>query len=288
MHFPSVIFSTRSFAKIMVISLTGCGVCSLGGFLFAFGQAATGKDLNALSMEVAAMEKLDALAITPRQLEMLAYWAPKTAERSRRRQPAKASPKFHKAIRDLHDALALKKDEDIIADREFEVAELRESEKPVLDDDFETTEAARNTAPDFYRLFKVSQLAALLGSLDRADPQDLVRHALRRSRQLKGREWHDARAEAVEEIAPLLAGLDQARTEALGRQIAQLLDQAHAMTKDEFEKHEPRLRQEARKIAGAVGPTQVLENRALLELARLLSNPGLAAAVEMRQKAERK
>lgn len=267
------------------------GACLLllaWAFLFQAGMGRAGeakKDLNQVSMTIKALQALDSLELGPKQLEAIALWVKETAS-DREREPAKASPKYRKVLQALLTAI-VKSDEK--AEELFgTLAELQDSEEFELDDGIEITDAARPRAAEFHRLLAASQLAAYLGSLDISNPLMLFRDALQQSRELKGQEWDDARAAAVEEIAQLWAGLDQEKEEQLSEKISALLDKGHGMSKVEFKKNAAKLRAEARDLAKDITPIDVLRNRVELNLAELLSNPMLADAIAARQKGKKK
>ncbi len=248
----------------------------------ALGQEAASKDLNTLSLEVAALQELNALDLSSEQLKVLAGFAKETVEKPHDRDPARVNLPLRKAMLALHAALARKKGPDVVLNLQAQVAEIKDLDLVTLDDGWETTVPARVKVRELFRLLKPSQAASLMGKVSDSDPEDLVREALEQSQKLTGKEWKDAREEAVAEISRALAGPDEAKAAKIGRQVALLLHRAHAMKKNDFKKQRRGLHQEARRMTGSVRPIQVLENRALLELARFLSNPGLPGAIDAR------
>lgn len=250
----------------------------------AGAQEASTKDLNTLSMEIAAMQKLDGLAITPVQLKLIAGWVNETAEKPRDRDPARVNLKFRKAMLELHAALAHKKGTDDIVNLQIKATEIKTTDAVELDDDHGITESAKKRAPELYRQMKTAQVFSLLTSVDDSEPEEELLSALNQSRELKDKEWRDARDETAAEAAAALAGVDGAKAARINEQVKQFLDKAHALTEDEFTKKKAELRQEIEKVAASAQPLDVLYNRALLNLARFLSSPALPAVVEIRLK----
>lgn len=246
------------------------------------GQDAAHKDLNTLSLEVTVMERMDAMGITPEQLAVLAVLAKETAEKPRDRDPARVNLKLRRAVLELHAALVKKKGDDYLTNLRLRVAEIKKKDKVELDDNWETTAAARAKAAEFLRLLKPTQVSWLLVSVDDTDPEELLRDAIRRSRILKELNWTEARNETVNDLSEALGGTDTDRADEIGQQVGMLLDRAHAMKEPEYKKQEARILEEARAMIRKVGPLRILENRATLSVARFLSNPALPAAVEQR------
>lgn len=248
------------------------------------GQDASSKDLNTLSLEIAAMRKLDGLAITLEQLKFIAGWVNETAEKPRDRDPARVNLKYRKAMLDLHAGLAQKKGPDVVVALQVKVNDIKALDRVELDDDHGTTEKARKRAPELFKRLKTPQVFALLTSAEDSDPEELLRTALKQSRELKDKEWRDARDEAGTEVSTALAGVDDAKARLVKEQVVALLDKAQALSKEEFAKSESGFQQAIEKLAASVTPIDVLRNRAMLNLATVLSNPTLPAVVEIRLK----
>lgn len=267
---------------MLVVALTSCLIVAPSA-----AQEAANKDLNTLSLEVTAMERMDALGIAPEQLAVLAVLAKETAEKPRDRDPARVNLKLRRAVLELHAALAKKKGEDYVTNLRLRVAEIKKKDKVELDDDWETTAAARVKAADFLRHLKPTQVSWLLVSVDDSDPEELLRDALRRSRILKELNWTEARNETVNDLRDALGGVDMEKADEIGGQVGLLLDRAHKMKEPEYKKQERQLLDEAKTLIRKVGPVRILENRATLGIAKFLSNPALPAAVELRLAATR-
>jgi hypothetical protein len=63
-----------------------------------------------------------------------------------------------------------------------------------------------------------------------------------------------------------------------------LLIQVRALTEEEFKAQRPELEKMARAIVGDLSPLDVLRHALVQDLAELLSNPRLAAAIDARLK----
>jgi hypothetical protein len=238
-----------------------------------------------LAVEVAALRTLYGLKTTPEQMQLLKKLAPRTMEKARARKGT-ASKEYAEQLTELRNALVDASDDDRIGDAEDTLDQLHESEKPDLDDGVEVTAAARQQVPELLRQLKASQLANYLGQVadDVADPLDRLTESLAKVRGLKGEEWKEKRDEVADEVARLVAGLDEDRAGKVNDAVVTLLTAAHGLADEEFKAQRPQLEEKARRIAGDVGPTEVLRHTVEHALAELLSNPRLTAAVEARLK----
>lgn len=259
------------------------------GLLVALAPQAEAKgvegDANVLSMEVIALQALHQLQPTPEQLEELKRLAATTAEKVGPRRQVEVSDKFHKALAELRDALVEGKEERI-DELNRALDQMREKEKPDLDDFTEISDAARREAPALLRKFSARQAAGFLAdyAADFPDPVEMLTGACEEVRKLSRREWGGLRDDVAEQVGWLVAGLDGEAEEKVREQAAALLTRARNLKEDDFKKQRPQLEKAARELAGKVGPTDV--HRHFLEhaLAEVLSNPRLAAAAEARLK----
>src|SRR6266849_6203929 len=120
----------------------GLGILALTMLPFLAQSArADGKDDAAqLSLQIAALQMLHQFDASPAQMEALAKLA-KDTTKARPRKP-KASDKVRQALAELRNAL-VEGDDDKIGELTDRVDDLRSTEKADLDDDIETTAAAR-------------------------------------------------------------------------------------------------------------------------------------------------
>src|ERR1043165_9973058 len=113
-------------------------------------------DLNLIHLEVDALQVLDTLELTPKQLESLASLAKETSEKPRARQQPKVSAEYRKTLLALHAALK-KNAAEQAEELQDKLNELAEKEDVEFDDEVETTEAARSKATDFLRSLRVGE-----------------------------------------------------------------------------------------------------------------------------------
>jgi hypothetical protein len=243
-------------------------------------------DLNDLSLEINALQTLNTLNLTDDQLLQLQSWAPQTVQKGQKREAAKASKEYRDKLVQLRAALLDASDADKIDQLYEEVDELRDAEKPTVDDGVELSASARKKAPAVLKLLKVQQLTAYLAALndDLGDPLDRLLNALPSIRSIKGDEWKQRRAEIVDEIVRQAAGVDSAKAEKLDDQITALLSQAHSMTDAEFKAKQPGLEKTARELLGDIGPLDLVRLAVERGLAELLSNPRLTVVLNARLK----
>jgi hypothetical protein len=274
----------------------GARLAALAALTLVAGVACTadappaGKaDPNTLSLEVAALQLLNQLDLTTAQMQALAKMAKDVTPKEVKRQPAKASEKLRKALLDLRDAL-VQGDQDKIDDLNDTLDDLKDSEKPELDDEVEIVDAARRLAPEALRLLSVRQTASYLGLYgdDVPDPAASLRDALEKAPGADDKEWKDLRDDTAEEVGWLVAGLDMAQAQKVSEKAGALLDRAHKLKPDEFKEQRTELEKAAREVLGDVGPLDILRHVLERDLAELLSNPQIPAALEARLKQGKK
>jgi hypothetical protein len=250
------------------------------------GKQETEPILSELSMEVNALETLHQLRLNNAQLEKLRLWAKETAQPPRQREPGKASKEFRAKLQEKRAALVNDDDNDLIDQVADQLNELREQEEPTIDDGVDVTPAARQRAPEAFKLLKANQLAGYVAQVADAvpDPLNLLRAAFTDVRQLKGSAWREKRDEIADEVSRLVVGLDVDKADRVNDRVAALLIRVHGLTNEEFARQQPDLDKAARKIVGNVSALEVLRHYVEVDLANLLSNPRLAAALEARLK----
>jgi hypothetical protein len=221
-------------------------------------------------------------------LEALARLAPETAEKPRARQPAKASTNVLNLMKALREAL-IAGDDDRIADLSEKLDQATEAEKTALDDTSDLTDPARKHADEVFKLLSVRQVAAYLANNPDAvdDPVELLMEALDQGRAMKGEDWKTFRQDTIEEIGILLGGLSGPGAKAFHAKVGGLLDKAHKLSDDDYKAQRADFDKDIQKLAHDVGTMKIVHNAVTRDLAELLSNPQLAAAVELRQKRPR-
>jgi hypothetical protein len=236
-------------------------------------------DLNDLSLEIAALQLIYQFEFTPSQLQALAKLAKNTAAPTERK-PVKGSDKLRGLMLELRSALR-KRDEAKIDELTDKVDELKEKEKVDLDDSVEPTHAARKAALEAARLLTTRQMLDYLNVYDELpDPAVSVRDALKNGLKLKDKDWTSIRDEAAAEVAWLVAGFDKEREKKVSKQTVALLDKAHAWKEKELTDQQAELDRALQEIMGDVGPAEVLRHIVEHDLADLLANPQLPAAIE--------
>jgi hypothetical protein len=241
-------------------------------------------DLTQLCLEVQALRMLATLQATPAQMKALAALAPETAAKRPEAKECKASPKVRRTLHVLRDALAESDVEGVTyLGNKFDA--LREAEDCELNDSFDVTPAARERAPDAVRLFRTRQIAAYLNSYgdELAEPVTGVMNALDQGQGLKDKEWQEMRDAAADDVGWQIGGLDTERVSQVRKQVKEFLDKAHALKADEFKEQRPELEKQVRdKIVGKVDAILVMRHVLERDLAQLLSNPELPAALKVR------
>ena len=168
-------------------------------------------DLNNISLEVAALQVLHDLELTPAQITALTKLARESAPKGQKREPAKASADLAKALTALHTALT-KGDDNAIGDAQEKLNALMEKEQPELDNAISLTQAAREKAGDALKLLNVRQAGNFLSSQELTDPAEFLRSALEEVRKLKDKELEDEIAMMVravrEGVPPAATGAD--------------------------------------------------------------------------------
>jgi hypothetical protein len=241
--------------------------------------------LNEVGLEINAYQTLKQFEFSFTQLEQLQKWAKETAQKESKREPAKTSKEYAQKLRDLHKALVAN-DEDRVDHLNDELDELREKEKPAVDDGVDISDAARKRAPEASRILKPAQLAKYLGKTadDVVDPFDRLVTGLDEVRPLQGAEWKAKRDDIADEISRLVAGLDQKKADKVNDDVVALLIRVRGLKDADFQKQRAELDQAARKVIGNVTAHDVLRNQTELALAELLSNPRLHAVLSVRLK----
>jgi hypothetical protein len=240
--------------------------------------------LSNLSLEVEALQTLHRFQMTTRQLEALSRLAADTVGKSTPREDGKGSGKLQKTLTELRDAL-LRGDEDRIERLEEQLEALQDAEDPDLDDEVELTPAARRRASEVLQSLSPRQVAGFLATFSEPpDPLDRLLGALDVVGKLKDDQWKTLTEDIAEELSWQLGGVDANRSRAVGESVRQFLSMVRSLNEKEFKKQRADLEKSARQFVTQVPPTAVLHNVVEHELAELLSNPRLSAALEARLK----
>jgi hypothetical protein len=199
------------------------------------------------------------------------------------RKLIKVSEKFRKTLVALRDAMVAGDDEKI-DDLFRKVDELRQKEDPEFDD-IEITDEARKQAPALVRSLSARQVAVFVSSVaDFPDPVERLTQTMDEGRKLRGKEWQALRDDTAFQVGWLIAGLDVKVEEKAREQATALLNKAYKLTDKTYATDRASLLQEARTIAGKLGPTDVIRNFMERVLAETLSSYRLTAALDARAK----
>jgi hypothetical protein len=240
------------------------------------------QDVNELSLEVHALQRLHQLNLSDAQLEAFGKLVSQVTETPRERVPGTATENFRRTLVDLRDALAVQDDESV-NDLNERIGGLYETEPPELDDGIEIVESARKLAPNAVKMLKPGQIAAHLSTYGDSLPsplEDLVQ-ALGEARKLTPAAWRAQRDALCDPIADALAGLNEEQAHKLGERIMALLLEARRLTDSEFKAKKLDFEKAARLIVGDVGPVDVLKHQIERDLAELLSNPRTNHAISV-------
>jgi hypothetical protein len=246
--------------------------------------------LSNLSMEVTALQTIRVLRLTPDQMRTLRHWTPETAQQERIPKGVTASRDYRNLLAALHAALVDGEDDDKIDELVDQLMELREAEEPELNDAIETTDAARKRAPEVFAFLSARQLASYLGAYgeDFPDPVDLLRQALKEVHDLQGDDFTELRDNVAEQVALLIAGLDDAEARLIRLRVVKWLDEVQALSDEQFKAQKADLEAAAQRTVGKVSALRVLRNVVERDLAELLSNPRLSRALDVRLRRENK
>jgi hypothetical protein len=274
-------------ARLFVVCLIWIWTWSCPTFAWADDttkqDGAAQSELNDLSLEVTALQMLHQFQFTPAQLERIRACAKECAETGRQREAGQASKEFRDKLRELHKALLFSNDADLIDQLSDELDDLRNEEKPGLEDDVKITKESRKHAPTILRLLKANQYAAYSALLvDLIDPMDLLTESIDKVREIDRAEWRAQRKKIAAEIGRLVGGVDAAKEEEMKKAVSALLTRARKLSPREFEQQRADLDKTVREIIGPISPADILRNEIEYSIAELLSNVRLTAALAAR------
>lgn len=238
------------------------------------------EDPNAMTMEVAALQTLRDLDLSPSQLDVLAKIVQEAPVEDRQRKAAKVSIAYRNALRSLRDALR-RADEQHASQFREKLDELQEKEEPVLDSECAISTDARKHAGAALRLLTVRQLGILVGSLDLADPAELLVAGIESVRGLKNQEKDEEIKRLADEVAWVVGGADEDAAAKVRESATKLLERAVAIPSQQQLKLQQRaLEAEARQVVGNVDNIMMLGHSLEYGMAELLSNPRLDSAIK--------
>jgi hypothetical protein len=238
-----------------------------------------------LALEIDVLRTLYYLKATPEQFEAILKLAKGAAAPAKKRKKSKVSAEYRRLMEEVREALA-EDDEERVETLEDQLEERTITETPEIDDTVEITDSARKRAPQVLKLLRAPQAATFLGmhAEQIADPSERLREALAKVRGWKLAEWQEHREALGEEIGVLVGGVDREKFVKARDAVIDLLSRARIMKDSEHENKCVELENEAAKITGHVGPTDVLRHFLENALARMLSNPRVESALHARAK----
>jgi len=236
-----------------------------------------------LRLKAQALTALHELNLTHEQLSSLKSLAADTAGKAP--SAPRLGPKLKKTLTDLCDALA-KDDEEQIADLQEKVDRLEEDNN--LDEaGVDPTDAAKKKAPDALKLLTAGEITNLISlhSDEIAGPDRVLIDALDEARSQSDHDFADFRDDVADDVSTLANGYEKDSSK-LAKQVSGFLDRVKKLSDEEFKSKRKDLEEEARKIAGSHEAFTVIRHWAEREIAELISNPELPAAIEARLSAE--
>ncbi len=245
-------------------------------------------DLNQISLRVQALQTIYEFDMSPEQLRDLRASAGGSAS-TQQRVAAKGNAKLSAALREFYDALVEGTNDERISKARIQLSDALGDENVHLDDDVHPTPAARMKAAKVVGVLKSSQIAAYLASHadEVADPVELMVGTLDELRELREENAPGAAEEIASTIqensetaARLVVGADEAKAKTLSDQVSAWLKARSESEPAETPAAKKALEDSARKIIGDVPPMKVLNNWMEQQIAELLSNPQLPAAIE--------
>jgi hypothetical protein len=260
-----------------------------GRWLAGARRQAKGKapDMNMISLEVAAFRTLRTLRATRGQTEALLKLVKEDFVKDSKREDAKTTLKFRKALLGLRAEFrrAGMEDDDEDVKAATEKVDLLADDDEALDDGVDVTTAAGIASADAMRLFTPQQVFALLKSAEEeiTDPTTVLLDALADGLTVPAEDWKTIRDDAASQVAWMIGGLNPKGSAKFRAEAMKWLDTKHAtkMKPPEFDKQRAALRADANEKFKAQ-PIVVLSNIARHRMAELLSNPRLPAALKAR------
>lgn len=285
-----------SIRMMLVVGLAG-GLLHVSGSAEAAGRpnrndrnskkpaAGPNAALNDLSMEVDALLTMHRFQLTAEQRTAFARWAGETMQKPSRRQAARASAEYRRALQELHAALVKGEDDESISELQESLEDAEDANEPDLDDDVEITPAGRRRAVEAFAMITPKQVARFLESQDDLDDvKDNLKRALDGAGKLSDTEWRELTADVVSELSGQLAGADLDRARVVAAKLAIWMRTVRSMSERERAQKRPELEKQISEILDSVPAAERRDNVARRALAELLSNPRLTAAIDARSR----
>jgi hypothetical protein len=235
-------------------------------------------DVNQANLRVAALDTLYELDLSVDQLRSLQKLA-RDAGSARPRSDI-SNARFASLLKRFQDALLAGDNDQTIARLRGEVVDQIESVEG-LDDQIEPTGPALNHAPEFCRNLKASQIAAFLASHadEVSDPAERMVEAVEEIRAAPASDAVGIGRKIANDIAHMVAGLDQDKSKTVADQVMEWLKQQPGSKDQMTDAERAKLEESAAKVIGEVSNMDVLEHWLQTQMAVLLSNPQLPDAI---------
>lgn len=241
-------------------------------------------DATDLSLEVSALRTLHALKVTPAQLRTLAEWAKETVNPALPPRENGAASDAYRTLLEQARAALLDGGSERVVELCDRLDEVREEENPPIDDIVAVTPAARQRAFKAIHLFSAKQIASFYASYGESapDPRELMQNALEKARDFEPEPALAFRDQLADEVAWLVGGVDEEHAEQVKLRVVIWFNLVREMRDREFKKNRAEAERAAEQIVENIGPLDVLRHLLERDLAELLSNPRLPAAIAAR------
>lgn len=250
-------------------------------------EAGDAKSLSAneLNLRILALQAIHDLDLNADQLNFFKLVASHTAGAPASRPGGKANEKLRAAMVELHDALVAN-DADRVAEAKSAVEDATdEDDSADFDDTISPTPNAAPHVDEVIKLLRSSQIAAYIGEHADAigDPVELLIDGLDKARADADDDWESDRDDIVHDVAALAVGFrdDKGANKLKGR-VRDYLNKARKMSQADFDAHRADLEKDAQKAVGENHPMDCIRHWLETQVAELLSNPQLPAALAER------
>ncbi len=248
-------------------------------------------DINDASLRVNALDTIYEFDLSIEQLNALRLAASGTSA-EKTRSPAKTTPQFVAALKNLYAALLDGKDDRQIASLRNDLLGMMDGTAVQLDDDLTVTASARAKSPALCQKLKASQFAAYLATHadEVSDPEELMMSTADELQEAASDpdekpDTGDVATDATIHdsaftVGYLVAGADESKAQSVAQQVTTWLANVRKMTNADFLKQRQSLEDSAKKIVADAGPVVVLNNWLERQIALMLSNPQLPEAID--------
>ena len=271
-------FRTGSQAGWIAICARSLAVL-LFGLPAPLAEADQSSDTLKLQLEVNALSTLQDLHLTPDQLTALQALSADTAG-TLPTAPLKLEAGHVAALQTLRTAL-ISGTEEQISDAEDKVADFEEQQDADDEPDVDTTDAAKGKAGAAIKVLTPRQIAGYISENidDVADPGEILVDALNQCHDLTEDDYQSLKEDTCDDLGQLAGGFSPSKPPSIIGKAGRFLDGARHLSADDFKTQLPTLREQAVKLGHGIDPMGCLRHWFEGEMADLLSNPQLGAAL---------